>query len=181
MAAEAPLDDFGQVVEAGRLARLAARIMAAAAAGLLALLAGPFHALGAVMGGLVVEANLDLFLAFARGAVPGRLSVPLWVAVLKFNVAFVLTLAVCVLIVKFRIGHPLAFLLGLSVFIPAVIAGILLYWRKRSAGAPPPALGPAKASGAASGAARPPDPVPAPDSVPDRDPAAPPAGGGHGA
>ncbi|MDR2456540.1 MAG: ATP synthase subunit I [Deltaproteobacteria bacterium] len=127
MGASTPAGPFREVYEAALAVRLVARwliIFLAAAAGVWK---GPMWAVGVLVGGLVIELNLDAFISFVLKARPGRLSVPLWLTVVKFNLAFVLTVAVCVLVIKFRLGDPLAFLFGLLVFLPAIVAGMFRY------------------------------------------------------
>jgi hypothetical protein len=75
---------------------------------------------GSFIGSLLVEINLYLFRLTVRPALkipektPGKISLlPL---LIKFYVAFFFTALVCFLVIKFKLGHPFAFLSGLSVF-----------------------------------------------------------------
>jgi hypothetical protein len=129
---------FREVVEAGLVVRWTARILSATVAAILGVWRGPSWAAGVLVGGVLVEINLTLMIAMVRGARPGPLKAPLWLTVVKFNLAFVGTMVACVLVVKFRVGHPLAFLIGLGVFLPSVIVGLFRYGSLRS-GAPAPA------------------------------------------
>jgi hypothetical protein len=92
---------------------------------------------GALLGGAILEVNLSLFKRFVAGSQPGRLRVPLWITLVKFYGLCLATMLACFLVVKFKLGNPLAFLLGLGVFIPSVVVGLgwYLFTRKPS---PPP-------------------------------------------
>jgi hypothetical protein len=71
--------------------------------------------LGAALGWLVVELNLDLLLLALRRAPhwPGRALKPF---LFRFYLAFGATALVCFLAIRQAWGHPLAFLLGLLSF-----------------------------------------------------------------
>ncbi|UQZ87903.1 hypothetical protein C4J81_01180 [Deltaproteobacteria bacterium Smac51] len=106
---------------AGRVrwcARLAA--LAVIAAGLV--MGGPSWALGAVLGGLVVEINLGLLTRLIRRAAEWR-GPSLGPTLMRFYLTFGATIIVCVLIIRNHWGHPLGFLGGLlSFFVGLVLA-----------------------------------------------------------
>ena len=131
MSANDPADQFREVVEASLIVRRVARIAILLLAASLGFWRGPMWAIGALVGGVLIEINLHLFISTVRQARPGPLRVPIWLTIIKFNLAFLATLAACVLVVKFRLGDPLAFLLGLMVFLPSVLAGMFSYGRLR--------------------------------------------------
>jgi hypothetical protein len=150
MIADAPAADAGlrQVAEAVVLVRTASRLTVAALAVVTGLWLGPMWAAGALAGGVLLEANLTLLISMIRGSKPGRLAVPLWITVVKFNLAFLGTMAACLAVVKFRLGHPLAFLLALMALLPSMALGLIAYSRSRAkAAAKPAGEGGAPASG----------------------------------
>ncbi|MDR1546399.1 MAG: hypothetical protein LBU12_06760 [Deltaproteobacteria bacterium] len=113
------------VVLAADRVRWAARFLNFAAILVLWALQGPFWAWGALMGGLVLEANLTLFKRFAASCRPGPLTTSLWATLLRFYLAFAGTVLYCLAVVKFGLGAPIAFLLALVAFIPAIVLGLL--------------------------------------------------------
>jgi hypothetical protein len=86
-----------------------------------------FWGLGYLLGGAIVVGDCYLFYRFACRSRPGRLEKPLWVTVVKFYLVSVINIGLCFLVIKFGLGHPLGFLFGLLVFLPAVSLGLLKY------------------------------------------------------
>ncbi|MDR1607948.1 MAG: hypothetical protein LBT38_06025 [Deltaproteobacteria bacterium] len=81
--------------------------------------------LGAGAGSLLVLANVFLLRQAVIRARPGRLTRSIWWTVGNFYVAFVTTGLLCWLAVKFNIGHPLAFIGGLSIFFLSLVATLI--------------------------------------------------------
>jgi hypothetical protein len=88
---------------------------------------GGFWCLGVVLGGGLVAADALVFRSFVAGSKPGRLTKPLYVTVVKFYLVSAANIGVCFLVVKFAPGHPLGFLFGLLIFLPAAGVAALGY------------------------------------------------------
>ena len=84
----------------------------------------PVWLVGAFLGGLVVELNLNLLLRFLDKASnwKGR---SLWPTLLFFYLSFGASIVICVLVVRNHWGHPLAFLLGLFSFVIGLSLGLI--------------------------------------------------------
>lgn len=79
---------------------------------------------GALLGGLVVEANLSLLFRVLIKSVSwkGR---SLWPTLLKFYLTFGATIVFCILVVRNHWGQPLAFLMGLLSFFLGLALGLI--------------------------------------------------------
>jgi CDP-diglyceride synthetase len=75
---------------------------------------------GSFIGSLLVEINLFLFrltvLPVIKPVATPSAKPSLLPLLIKFYTAFFCTALICFLVIKFRLGHPFAFLSGLSVF-----------------------------------------------------------------
>ncbi|MDR0356592.1 MAG: hypothetical protein LBJ64_12785 [Deltaproteobacteria bacterium] len=92
------------------------------------LLKGAFFGVGAVEGGALVVLDLWIFKKFAADSRPGRLQKPLWVTIVKFYLVSLANIAVCFLVLKFKLGHPLSFIAGLGTFLPALTVGVIAFF-----------------------------------------------------
>lgn len=129
-----------ELIAGARRLRRGARLWTAAVAVVCGFMDGLPWFVGALLGGLVVEANLGLLLRFLSRAAEWR-GTSIWPALIRFYFFFGATAVVCFLIIRNQWGHPLAFLLGLlSFFAGLVLALISLAVRK-------PAPDPAGAKG----------------------------------
>lgn len=111
------------------LLRLVYRVMCLAALLALAGLRMPQFLLGAALGWLLVEVNLWLLkVAVVRLAASQGSSLKAVLA--KFYLAFGATALTCFLVVRFDLGHPLAFTGALLGLLPALML-VILYcaWR----------------------------------------------------
>lgn len=122
-----PDPDLPQAVAGARRVRLGARLSGLALAAGCAFFGGDDWAawlLGAVLGALVVEANLSLLVrALARANKwRGR---SLWPTLLIFYLAFAATAMICVLVIRNGWGQPLAFLTGLFSFLTGLVTGLV--------------------------------------------------------
>ena len=109
-----------------RRVRLWTRLAALALAGTAWTQAGAWALAGAVLGALAADINLGLLvLALERASRwQGR---SLKGTLARFYLIFLLTALSCFLVVRFRWGHPLAFLAGLLCPIPGLILGLLSF------------------------------------------------------
>jgi len=106
-----------------RRVRLWARLTALALAGGAYGLGGIEGLMGAALGGLVVEANLSLLVLTLDRALQWR-GPSLKGTLVYFYLAFAATALICFLVIRFRLGLPLAFLAGLLT--PG--SGLVLAW-----------------------------------------------------
>jgi hypothetical protein len=116
---------------------------------------GTLGLLGAAIGSGLVLANDLLLVKAVKNARPGRLNYSIWVTIGQFYLAFAVTIAICALVVKFKIGAPLAFLAGLSIFFASLVvvsiwAGFEILFRSRP-GESAPLLGSSYAGDPKSG------------------------------
>ncbi|MDR2368227.1 MAG: hypothetical protein LBF58_08995 [Deltaproteobacteria bacterium] len=131
-----------------RVTRLVFRVSAALTVILavaMAVAKGWHHGLGALEGGGIVVGDVAIFMWFLRKVMSGPLTTPIWKTIVKFYLISLVNIIVCVLIIKFGLGAPLAFVAGLGLFLPALILGLLF-----SLFGKPPA-GPAQADRAETG------------------------------
>jgi hypothetical protein len=84
-----------------------------------------FHALGALVGAILVDFNLAVLQRVIDSARPGREAPPVWKTILKFYGLFALTAFLAFLAVYLRLGEPLAFLGGLLTLLPALLLTVL--------------------------------------------------------
>lgn len=138
MSVEEPAADFREIVEGCRTVRKFCWLFVILLTIFLGARKGPFWGLGVLVAGALLEINLSLMLTTLKKAKPGPLTVPLWVSVVKFNLIIIADMIVCFLVVKFHLGEPLAFLLGLLMFPPALLAGLVRYSKIREKAASPP-------------------------------------------
>ncbi|MDR2443952.1 MAG: ATP synthase subunit I [Deltaproteobacteria bacterium] len=124
-----PADSFSDVVEASRLVRLCARVLTILLALGFTAFRGLFWGWGVLMAGLALEINLDCFLTFAKNSRPGPLHASLKFTLLWYYLIFILTMVYCFVVIRFKLGHPLAFLAGLGLFVPSVLTGLLRYYQ----------------------------------------------------
>ncbi|MDR1656970.1 MAG: hypothetical protein LBT47_05370 [Deltaproteobacteria bacterium] len=116
---------FGDILRAAVIVRLTARVLTVGLVLALSAFKGLFWGWGVVMAGLLLEGNLDAFVVFIRKARPGVLKTSLWVTLIWFYLIFILTILVCFLVIRFKLGHPVGFLTGLGIFLPSILAGLL--------------------------------------------------------
>jgi hypothetical protein len=90
-------------------------------------LKGIWWGLGALEGGGMVAVDLAIFKWFTSKVKPGPSTTPLWKTVVKFYLVSIANMIVCFLVIKFRLGAPLAFLAGLGIFLPAITSGLIFY------------------------------------------------------
>jgi len=109
-----------------RRVRLGTRLAALALAGAALALGGAGGLAGALLGGLLVEANLSLLVLTLDRASEWR-GQSLQGTLARFYLAFVLTALVCFLVVRFHWGQPLAFLAGLLSLIPGLALALLSF------------------------------------------------------
>lgn len=119
-----------EIIAGARRARFFARL-----AGLLAVVAGAFSVgqqwlLGAGLGWLVVEVNLDLLIRTLVRASRWR-GRSLWPTVLWFYLVFGVTAGACLVIIRNQWGHPLAFILGLLSFFVGLVLAIFSFIIKK--------------------------------------------------
>jgi hypothetical protein len=147
-----PRPAFGEVLKSAVLIRLTARILSLTLALVLLFVRDYFWAVGSLLAGAVLEINLTLFIRFVSRSRPGRLDVPLWVTLIKFYAICFATMVFCFFVIKFQLGDPLAFILGLGVFIPSLVVGLCWYAFTRKPQAPlSPDWGYTKPSNSAAG------------------------------
>ena len=109
-----------------RRVRLCTRLAALALAGAALALGGAGGLAGAVLGGLLVEANLSL-LVLTLDRAPEWRGRSLQGTLARFYLAFTATALVCFLAVRFHWGHPLAFLAGLLSLIPGLALALISF------------------------------------------------------
>jgi hypothetical protein len=86
---------------------------------------GWFHALGALVGALLLDGNLYVFQRVIGASRPGRVEKPVAVTILKFYGLFALTALLAFLAVFLKVGNPMAFLGGLLTLVPALLLAVL--------------------------------------------------------
>jgi len=109
-----------------RRVRLWTRLTALALAVAAWHLGGAEGLIGAVLGILVVEANLGL-LVLVLDRAPQWSGQSLRGTLARFYLAFLATALVCFLVVRFHWGHPLAFLAGLLAPVPGLVLGLISF------------------------------------------------------
>ncbi|MDR1578656.1 MAG: hypothetical protein LBT86_10615 [Deltaproteobacteria bacterium] len=100
-------------------------VLALVAVVVASILGGLSGAVGTSLGCGLVLANVLLLRQTIIHSRPGRLSHSIFWTVLKFNLAFLVTGVSCWLIIKFRLGSPLAFLGGLSIFFVGMFVTVI--------------------------------------------------------
>jgi hypothetical protein len=70
--------------------------------------------------------DLVIFRFFVSNAKLGPATSPLWKTVVKFYIISIANMVYCFLVIRFNVGSPLTFLLGLGVFLPALVIGLIL-------------------------------------------------------
>ncbi|MDR1043826.1 MAG: ATP synthase subunit I [Candidatus Adiutrix sp.] len=125
-----PDPKLGEAVAGARRVRAGARwsALALSLAGLAG--GGPSWFLGVVLGGLLVEINLNLLVrTLSRAAAwQGRSLRP---TLTRFYLAFGATAVACVLVIRGGWGQPLAFLLGLLSFVAGLFLALLSFLIKK--------------------------------------------------
>lgn len=117
---------LGEAVAGAGRVRWCARLAALVTAGICAAVGGWEWLIGALLGGLLVEANLSLLRrAMIRSA--GWRGRSLWPTLIWFYLAFGGTAVACFIVVRGHFGHPLAFLLGLLSFFAGLSLALLSF------------------------------------------------------
>jgi hypothetical protein len=116
---------FGDLARHFRRLRLIERVLGLALILFLFIYQNWFFALGALMGALLLDANLAVFQRVIDRAVPGRQDKPVWVTILKFYALFALTVVAAFLLVWLNVGEPLGFLGGILLLLPALLLTVL--------------------------------------------------------
>lgn len=119
-----------EAVAGARRVRLFARLAGLAVAVTGLVLDLPGWLLGAFLGWLLVEVNLD-FLVRTLVRAPLWRGRSLWPTLLGFYLLFGATGLACFVIIRQHWGHPLAFLLGLLTFFAGLVVGLFSLALKR--------------------------------------------------
>ena len=83
---------------------------------------------GALGGALLVEINLDIFIwSLEKNQKQKVPQASLKGTLVKFYILMALTALACFFFIKFNLGHPFAFLAGLSTFFLGLVSTILAY------------------------------------------------------
>ncbi|MDR2141951.1 MAG: hypothetical protein LBR11_09230 [Deltaproteobacteria bacterium] len=101
-------------------------VLASLAVVVSSILAGASGLVGSLLGGGLVLANVLLLRRAVVNSRPGRLPYSIWWTILKFYLVFGASIVICVVVVKFQLGSPLAFLAGLSAFFLGLV-GVLIW------------------------------------------------------
>ena len=109
-----------------RRVRLWTRLTALTLVGAAWRLGGAEGLIGAVLGALVVEANLGLLVLILDRAPQWR-GQSLKGTLARFYLSFLATSLVCFLVIRFHWGHPLAFLAGLLTLVPGLALALISF------------------------------------------------------
>jgi hypothetical protein len=107
-----------------RRLRFWTRLIALVLAGVSLALGGGHGLAGALLGGLLVEANLSL-LVLTLDRAPQWSGQSLQGTLTRFYLSFAATALVCFLVIRFHWGHPLAFLAVLLAPVPGLALALI--------------------------------------------------------
>jgi hypothetical protein len=86
---------------------------------------GAGFGLGALMGAIIVEINLSVFVYVVKRTDPTKRGGPILVTILKFYALFAGTILYVFLCIYLGVGKPMGFLFGILSFLPALLLTLL--------------------------------------------------------